>query len=188
MVETKKKKLGVTITSSEKVEYERYGKFKLTSMPYPGCEWFKYYRDWRISKLDELLYFDWTQSFVNAQLSGYGINQQDKQYTTMKLSKHDDFHEFDQHTLKQIQTIQKTDENHISASISTVAATDIISTPISSSPPPINVTNLTSQPDWQDYRNWPVITLTKNYLFLVLNHLADPAEAAGINVHCISGW
>jgi hypothetical protein len=41
MVETKKKKLGLYITSSEKAERDRYHRFKLNSIPYPGCEFFR---------------------------------------------------------------------------------------------------------------------------------------------------
>jgi len=67
MVEGKKKKLGLQITSSEKVESDRYGKFSLLAVPYPGCEFFTLYR--LNNRIGTDLVFDWTQSFVDAKLS-----------------------------------------------------------------------------------------------------------------------
>lgn len=45
MVEKKKKKYGLLLTSSEKVEPEAYAQFNINCIPYPGCEFFKRYRD-----------------------------------------------------------------------------------------------------------------------------------------------
>ncbi len=37
MMENKKKKFGITVCSSEKIDmYERYSNFAITSIPYPG--------------------------------------------------------------------------------------------------------------------------------------------------------
>ncbi|XP_067126839.1 myotubularin-related protein 14 isoform X2 [Centruroides vittatus] len=67
MVEKKKVKFGVNVTSSEKVDKEnRYSDFVILSLPYPGCEFFVKFRDNNYS--GEKLVFDWTQDFVNAQL------------------------------------------------------------------------------------------------------------------------
>lgn len=67
MVEKKKVKFGLNVTSSEKVDKEnRYGEFCIACMPYPGCEFFK---DWKDSSYEgERLKFDWSQSFVDACL------------------------------------------------------------------------------------------------------------------------
>jgi len=67
MVEKKKVKFGVYITSSEKADKEgRYSDFEILSMPYPGCEFFKEYRDKGYA--GEGLVFDWSQHFVDAEL------------------------------------------------------------------------------------------------------------------------
>jgi myotubularin-related protein 14 len=53
------------VTSSEKVDKEnRYSDFTIVSLPYPGCEFFKEYRDHDYVAQD--LVFDWTQSHVDA--------------------------------------------------------------------------------------------------------------------------
>jgi len=51
-----------SITSSEKVDKEnRYSEFLLSSIPYPGCEFF---RDWKDNGYRaEGLIFDWKQVF-----------------------------------------------------------------------------------------------------------------------------
>lgn len=67
MVEKKKVKFGVYITSSEKADKEgRYAAFQILSLPYPGCEFFRTYRDQGYAA--EGLVFDWTQQFVDAVL------------------------------------------------------------------------------------------------------------------------
>ncbi|XP_045596587.1 phosphatidylinositol-3,5-bisphosphate 3-phosphatase MTMR14 isoform X2 [Procambarus clarkii] len=67
MVEKKKVKFGVYVTSSEKVDKEnRYSEFSILSLPYPGCEFFKDFRD--LGYNGEGLYFNWNQPFVDAQL------------------------------------------------------------------------------------------------------------------------
>ncbi|XP_037760578.1 myotubularin-related protein 14 isoform X1 [Chelonia mydas] len=68
MVENKKVKFGLNVTSSEKVDKaQRYADFTLLSIPYPGCEFFKEYkdRDYRA----EGLVFNWKQDYVDAPLS-----------------------------------------------------------------------------------------------------------------------
>ncbi|XP_060574383.1 myotubularin-related protein 14-like [Ruditapes philippinarum] len=67
MVEKKKVKFGMNVTSSEKVDKEnRYGEFCIVSVPYPGCEFFKEWKD--NSYLGEVMQFDWTQGYVDACL------------------------------------------------------------------------------------------------------------------------
>jgi len=68
MVEKKKVKFGVNVTSSEKVDKEhRYSEFNLISLPYPGCEFFKQYRDNNYDA--EHLIFEWNQGHVDAEIS-----------------------------------------------------------------------------------------------------------------------
>ncbi|XP_069693160.1 phosphatidylinositol-3,5-bisphosphate 3-phosphatase MTMR14 isoform X2 [Periplaneta americana] len=65
MVEKKKVKFGMNVTSSEKVDKEnRYSDFNIVSLPYPGCEFFKEYRD--NDYVARGLVFDWSQSHVDA--------------------------------------------------------------------------------------------------------------------------
>lgn len=59
--------LHYSVTSSEKVDKEnRYSEFSILSLPYPGCEFFKEFRD--LGYTGEGLYFNWSQPFVDAQL------------------------------------------------------------------------------------------------------------------------
>ncbi len=37
-------RLGLSVTSSEKVESDRYSNFKINAMPYPGCEFFRIFK------------------------------------------------------------------------------------------------------------------------------------------------
>uniref|UniRef100_A0A8C7PC69 Myotubularin related protein 14 n=1 Tax=Oncorhynchus mykiss TaxID=8022 RepID=A0A8C7PC69_ONCMY len=60
MVENKKVKFGLNVTSSEKVDKaQRYADFTLLSVPYPGCEFFKDYKDRDYTA--EGLVFNWNQ-------------------------------------------------------------------------------------------------------------------------------
>ncbi|XP_012937389.1 myotubularin-related protein 14 [Aplysia californica] len=67
MVEKKKTKFGMPITSSEKVDKEnRYSDFSILCMPYPGCEFF---RDWKNnSYLGEATVYDWGQALNDSKL------------------------------------------------------------------------------------------------------------------------
>lgn len=68
MVENKKVKFGLNVTSSEKVDKaQRYADFTLLSIPYPGCEFFKDYKDRDYAA--EGLVFNWKQDHVDAPLS-----------------------------------------------------------------------------------------------------------------------
>ncbi|XP_039211091.1 myotubularin-related protein 14 isoform X3 [Crotalus tigris] len=68
MVENKKVKFGLNVTSSEKVDKaQRYADFTLLSVPYPGCEFFKEYKERDYTA--EGLVFNWKQDYVDAPLS-----------------------------------------------------------------------------------------------------------------------
>ena len=67
MVEKKKVKFLMNVTSSEKVDKEkRYQDFRIISLPYPGCEFFREFRDNNYS--GEGLIFDWSHKSVDAEI------------------------------------------------------------------------------------------------------------------------
>ncbi|XP_069332171.1 phosphatidylinositol-3,5-bisphosphate 3-phosphatase MTMR14 isoform X8 [Eulemur rufifrons] len=77
MVENKKVKFGMNVTSSEKVDKaQRYADFTLLSIPYPGCEFFKEYKD--RDYMAEGLIFNWKQS--------WDLVQQTQNYLKLLLS------------------------------------------------------------------------------------------------------
>lgn len=56
------------MSSSEKVDSEnRYSDFNIISLPYPGCEFFKLFREFNYSA--QMLKFDWDQSYCDATLN-----------------------------------------------------------------------------------------------------------------------
>ncbi|KAJ8918707.1 hypothetical protein NQ315_015027, partial [Exocentrus adspersus] len=67
MVEKYKVKYFLYVSSSEKVETRRYSSFNLISMPYPGCEFFKNFRD--NSFEGKHLIFDWSNPQCDAHIS-----------------------------------------------------------------------------------------------------------------------
>ncbi|XP_037947707.1 myotubularin-related protein 14-like [Teleopsis dalmanni] len=67
MVEKRKVKYFVTVSSSEKADPCHYENFNLLSLPYPGCEFFKNFRD--NNYVAKNLYYDWNQSFNDASIS-----------------------------------------------------------------------------------------------------------------------
>ncbi|KAG0215123.1 Myotubularin- protein 14 [Mortierella sp. GBA30] len=67
MVENRKVKYGLKVTSSEKVDsFGRYSKFKLVATPYPGVEFFQKFKANKYSA--RKLCFDWSQTFADAEL------------------------------------------------------------------------------------------------------------------------
>ncbi|XP_070384823.1 phosphatidylinositol-3,5-bisphosphate 3-phosphatase MTMR14-like isoform X2 [Dermacentor albipictus] len=67
MVEGKKEKCYVKVTSSEKADkYNRYRDFTILKLPYPGCEFFEQYA--RFGFQARCLRFDWSQQFVDVEL------------------------------------------------------------------------------------------------------------------------
>lgn len=67
MVENKKVKYGFNVTSSEKIDKERrYAEFNIISLPYPGCEFFKLYKENGYN--GENLKFNWQQNYVDAKI------------------------------------------------------------------------------------------------------------------------
>ncbi|XP_055952676.1 myotubularin-related protein 14-like [Argiope bruennichi] len=68
MVENKKVKYGLKVSSSEKIDKEnRYCDFKIVQLPYPGCEFFKKFKD--NNYIAEGLMFDWEQNYVDSSLT-----------------------------------------------------------------------------------------------------------------------
>ncbi|KAF9580819.1 Myotubularin- protein 14 [Lunasporangiospora selenospora] len=67
MVENRKVKYGLKVTSSEKADsFGRYSKFKLVATPYPGVEFFQKFKANKYSA--RKLRFDWSQTFADAEL------------------------------------------------------------------------------------------------------------------------
>ncbi|KAG0020190.1 Myotubularin- protein 14 [Entomortierella chlamydospora] len=67
MVENRKVKYGLKVTSSEKVDsFGRYSDFKLVATPYPGVEFFQKFKANKYSA--RRLCFDWSQNFADAEL------------------------------------------------------------------------------------------------------------------------
>ncbi|XP_037035926.1 myotubularin-related protein 14 isoform X2 [Bradysia coprophila] len=67
MVENKKVKYGFNVTSSEKIDKEkRYAEFNIICLPYPGCEFFKLYKENGYN--GENLKFNWQQNYVDAKI------------------------------------------------------------------------------------------------------------------------
>eukprot|EP01122_Echinamoeba_exundans_P006145 TRINITY_DN1675_c0_g1_i3.p1 TRINITY_DN1675_c0_g1~~TRINITY_DN1675_c0_g1_i3.p1 ORF type:complete len:466 (-),score=71.36 TRINITY_DN1675_c0_g1_i3:51-1448(-) len=118
MVENAKKMMGVTVCSSEKKDsHNRYSRFSLNVMPYPGVEFFKEFSSADPQKAASM-YFDWSSTVDPATLSIV--------YSKLHLR-------------------------------------------------------------WDDYKRWDLVTLTQNYLRLMLTMLSDDS-CHGLLVHCISGW
>ncbi|KAM7343033.1 egg-derived tyrosine phosphatase isoform 2-T2 [Cochliomyia hominivorax] len=68
MVEKRKIKYFMAVSSSEKADPENhYENFNLLSLPYPGCEFFKKFRD--NNYMAKNLYYNWKQSFNDANIS-----------------------------------------------------------------------------------------------------------------------
>ncbi|ESO11037.1 hypothetical protein HELRODRAFT_190283 [Helobdella robusta] len=117
MVEDCKVKYYLNFSSSEKVDDE-YQKFRLSSLPYPGCEYFK---EWKERKyVPETLVFNWKAADITA-------------------------------TFKSPENLD----------------------------PPEGI-------KWEDYKEWDLMTLTRNYLKLILYYLKFSDRS--VLVHCISGW
>ncbi|XP_077517587.1 phosphatidylinositol-3,5-bisphosphate 3-phosphatase MTMR14-like [Amblyomma americanum] len=67
MVEGKKEKYSVKVSSSEKVDkWNRYRDFTIFKLPYPGCEFFEEFKAKGYNA--EGLVFGWNQNFVNVEL------------------------------------------------------------------------------------------------------------------------
>lgn len=119
MVEKKKVKFGMRVSSSEKVDkIQRYSDFCLCSVPYPGCEFF---RDFKENEYNaDGLHFNWKQDYVDTKLNVPDL-------------------------LLHRQGIE-----------------------------------------WHNYQLWDLVTLTQNYLNLLISCVKD--GEGGLLIHCISGW
>ncbi|XP_065829731.1 myotubularin-related protein 14-like [Oscarella lobularis] len=70
MLEQKKTKYGMIVSSSEKADKDQsYSGFSLLTMPYPGCELFVEYESQSRDDIRGKVKFDWTQAFIDAELS-----------------------------------------------------------------------------------------------------------------------
>eukprot|EP00730_Choanoeca_flexa_P019432 TRINITY_DN9492_c0_g1_i1.p1 TRINITY_DN9492_c0_g1~~TRINITY_DN9492_c0_g1_i1.p1 ORF type:complete len:660 (+),score=136.98 TRINITY_DN9492_c0_g1_i1:202-2181(+) len=68
MIEQRKFKYGLYVTSSEKADTEgRYANFGLAAMPYPGVEWFNSIRDQKYNP--KRIFFNWKHREVSAKLN-----------------------------------------------------------------------------------------------------------------------
>ncbi|XP_014097016.3 phosphatidylinositol-3,5-bisphosphate 3-phosphatase MTMR14 [Bactrocera oleae] len=68
MVEQRKIKFFITISSSEKADPEHsYKNFNLLALPYPGCEFFKKFREYNYMAPN--LHYNWKNPFNNANIS-----------------------------------------------------------------------------------------------------------------------
>ena len=68
---------GFSVTSSEKVDKEnRYSEFEIMAAPYPGCEFFREWRD--NGYMAEGMMFDWSQVCIVHILSGHDFIKQDQ--------------------------------------------------------------------------------------------------------------
>jgi len=87
MVEKKKTKYGMIVCSSEKVDkWARYADFLIASVPYPGCEFFKEYRDNGFNPVQ--LHFNWNQPGNDAELL---VPELLKQLTHIPLQRYQDW-------------------------------------------------------------------------------------------------
>lgn len=141
----------LTVTSSEKVDREqRYRDFNLSSIPYPGCEFFKEYKDHNHNANG--LVFEWDEAIHDAKLNLHWLHNKEDI----------DIHDND------------TNDQQINAGM------------------------LHHDIDWNDYQNWDIITLTQNYLRLIVDYIQSSMSQTlnsngnkdniGILIHCISGW
>ncbi|XP_014209883.1 myotubularin-related protein 14 [Copidosoma floridanum] len=98
MVENKKQKFGIYITSSEKIDKEnRYFDFTILSQPYPGCEFFKKLR--RNNYVADDLFYDWNQHFVDAEISV--ADKMNGDIAAKLQIKWDDYRKWDLNTITQ---------------------------------------------------------------------------------------
>lgn len=154
------------LTSSEKVESYRYGAFSINSIPYPGCEFFKEYKDNSFNASN--LRFDWNQDFVNATLMvDAQAASQLKNY--QPLSDDEDLGDID-----------------VFSSSASQPDNDAMDIPFQP-PRELSVDEIVKQ-KWQHYRTWDLVQITANYLQFILTQISDPEEEAGVLIHCISGW
>ena len=84
MVEDKKKKYLLNVASSEKVDsLNRYNSFFIASLPFPGCEFFKVYKDNKYN--GEKLYFPWDEGHCKLQFYGEALDRIDLYSNSFRL-------------------------------------------------------------------------------------------------------
>eukprot|EP00471_Norrisiella_sphaerica_P005778 CAMPEP_0184479946 /NCGR_PEP_ID=MMETSP0113_2-20130426/1465_1 /TAXON_ID=91329 /ORGANISM="Norrisiella sphaerica, Strain BC52" /LENGTH=790 /DNA_ID=CAMNT_0026858123 /DNA_START=88 /DNA_END=2457 /DNA_ORIENTATION=+ len=82
MVEKHKMKLGVVCSSSEKAEGTLYEKFHIQPMPYPGCEFFRDFKENKHCGRD--LRFNWNCGYIDAKLATPPLKQLDLNWAEYK--------------------------------------------------------------------------------------------------------
>ncbi|OXB66263.1 hypothetical protein ASZ78_000688 [Callipepla squamata] len=159
MVENKKVKFGLNVTSSEKVDKaQRYADFTLLSIPYPGCEFFKEYKDRDYTA--EGLIFNWKQDYVDAPLSIPA---------SVTQSLNIDWSEYQSWDL-----VQQT-QNYLKLLISIINSD-------------AQVVGIESSSSLQICHKEKSLLLLQ-HPFLSLSFLLPPEpDDSGLLVHCISGW
>ncbi len=92
MVEQRKKKYGLYLCSSEKVDMEgRYSSFRIAAVPYPGCEFFNTFA--KSGHVAEGLFYDWAQPLNDS------ILQVDPFYTSAVMPDWEKYRTWDLATL-----------------------------------------------------------------------------------------
>lgn len=96
MLENKKVKFGLHVSSSEKADKEnRYSEFNIISLPYPGCEFFQEYQKNQYN--GDGLFHDWKQTFMDSKLD---IPKSDDLARVMQIN-FDDYRQWDVNKLTQ---------------------------------------------------------------------------------------
>lgn len=152
----------------------RYANFRLACLPYPGCEFFKLYRDNCYSTSS--LFYDWSESHNDAKIN---VPDLYPQTTTSPIASTS--------TMRRTTTPPYT-ANSSFASVNTT--NDGSSCGSNSS----NNTKKDKLPrnhhflsiDWDNYQSWDLKDITLNYMKAALAYLQD--SNSGLLVHCISGW
>lgn len=189
-----------SVTSSEKVDKEnRYANFRLACLPYPGCEFFKSYRDNCYSTAN--LFYNWKESYNDAKINVPDLYTQTIVNTSPfngKSALNAPNTSYNPFTSKLNATCTNaTKPVNISTS---GAGTSCCSSSNSSSNSSNSFCNSRTKEkilpnnkspqilsiDWDDYQNWDLKDLTLNYMRASLAYLQD--NNSGLLVHCISGW
>lgn len=197
------------MTSSEKVDKQnRYAAFRLACLPYPGCEFFKKFRERGYGSAN--LHYDWAQSYNDAKIhvppivSAFGTENYEN-FTTNPcvVSPPSTLHSNGNGScaVSHAILVQTQSKNISTSSFSngSVAANSFENSfQNSSKPSSSSATNNTSPPkasqnvqqplnlNWNDYQKWDLQDITLNYLQLLLHYIKD--SNGGLLVHCISGW
>lgn len=199
-----------SVTSSEKVDKQnRYAAFRLACLPYPGCEFFRKFRERGYGSAN--LHYDWAQSYNDAKIhvppvvSSFATENHEN-FTTNPFmtalpstlhSVASNSNGNGSHSIL-VQTQSKSTSSYSNGSM---AANSIengfqnsskasASSATNTSPPRACGASINGQQplnlNWNDYQKWDLQDITLNYLQLLLHYIKD--SNGGLLVHCISGW